>query len=137
MEGHVNVTLLSRSRYDGGEDVLAFAGSGLLKRMENGWHLRYTASSQDGSHMASDLRLEDGAATLRNITGDYTMTLDEKKTTQARIPTAMGALTMDVYTRSLTWQLEEAPGRIIMDYTLTALGQTVSDLHLTVYLTYE
>ena len=137
MEGHVNVTLLSRSRYDGGEDVLAFAGSGLLKRTENGWHLRYTASSQDGSHMASDLRLEDGAATLRNITGDYTMTLDEKKTTQARIPTAMGALTMDVYTRSLTWQLEEAPGRIIMDYTLTALGQTVSDLHLTVYLTYE
>ena len=137
MEGHVNVTLLSRSRYDGGEDVLAFAGSGLLKRTENGWHLRYTASSQDGSHMASDLRLEDGAATLRNITGDYTMTLDEKKTTQARIPTAMGALTMDVHTRSLTWRLEETPGRIIMDYTLTALGQTVSDLHLTVYLTYE
>jgi uncharacterized beta-barrel protein YwiB (DUF1934 family) len=137
MEGHVNVTLLSRSRYDGGEDVLAFAGSGLLKRTENGWHLRYTASSQDGSHMASDLRLEDGAATLRNITGDYTLTLDPKQKTEARIPTPVATLTMAVTTRPLEWHLEEAPGRIIMDYTLTALGQTVSDLHLMVYLTHK
>ena len=137
MEGHVNVTLLSRSRYDGGEDVLAFAGSGLLKRMENGWHLRYTASSQDGSHMASDLRLEDGAATLRNITGDYTLTLDPNQKTEARIPTSVATLTMAVTTRQLEWHLEEAPGCIIMDYTLTALGQTVSDLHLMVYLTHK
>ena len=137
MEGHVNVTVLSRSRYEGGEDVLAFAGNGLLKRTENGWHLRYTASSQDGSHMASDVRLEDGRATVRNITGDYTLILDPRETTQARIPTQLGALTMAVTTRGLDWQLEEAPGRIIMDYTLTALGQTLSDLHLTVYLTYK
>ena len=137
MEGHVNVTLLSRSRYEGGEDVLAFAGNGLLKRTEQGWHLRYTAASNDGSRMASDLRLENGIAVLRNITGDYTITLDETAVTQARIPTAMGPLTMDVHTRSLDWQLEEAPGRIIMDYTLTVLGQTASDLHLTVYLTYK
>ena len=137
MEGHVNVTLLSRSRYDGGEDVLAFAGSGLLKRTENGWHLRYTASSQDGSHMASDLRLADGVGILRNITGDYTLTLDPRKTTEARIPTPMATLTMAVNTRHLEWHLEEAPGRIIMDYTLTALGQTVSDLHLMVYLTHK
>ena len=135
MEGHVTVTLLSRSRYEGGEDVLAFAGNGLLKRTERGWHLRYTASSQDGSHMASDLRLEDGAATLRNITGDYTLTLDPKQKTATRIPTPVAALTMEVNTRQLEWQLEDAPGRIIMDYALTALGQTVSDLHLTVYLT--
>ena len=137
MEGHVNVTVLSRSRYEGGEDVLAFAGNGLLKRTENGWHLRYTASSQDGSHMASDVRLEDGRATVRNITGDYTLILDPRETTQARIPTQLGALTMAVTTRGLDWQLEEAPGRIMMDYTLTALGQTLSDLHLTVYLTYK
>ncbi|MBE6918443.1 MAG: DUF1934 domain-containing protein [Ruminococcaceae bacterium] len=137
MEGHVNVTVLSRSRYEGGEDVLAFAGNGLLKRTERGWHLRYTASSQDGSHMASDVRLEDGRATVRNITGDYTLLLDPRETTQARIPTQLGALTMAVTTRGLDWQLEEAPGRIMMDYTLTALGQTLSDLHLTVYLTYK
>ena len=137
MEGHVNVTVLSRSRYEGGEDVLAFAGNGLLKRTERGWHLRYTASSQDGNHMASDVRLEDGRATVRNITGDYTLLLDPKGTTQARIPTQLGALTMAVTTRGLDWQLEEAPGRIMMDYTLTALGQTLSDLHLTVYLTYK
>ena len=69
MEGHVNVTLLSRSRYEGGEDVLAFAGNGLLKRTDDGWHLRYIAASQDGSRMASDVRLENGTATVRNITG--------------------------------------------------------------------
>ena len=137
MEGHVKVTILSLSRYEGGEDKLAFAGKGLLRREGEGWHLRYTAASPDGSHLATDLRLENGAATLRNITGDYTMTLDKENTTKTRVPTQMGALTMDVTTRSLDWQLEEAPGRIIMDYTLTALGQTVSDLHLTVYLTYE
>ena len=85
--------------------------------------------------MASDLRLEDGAATLRNITGDYTLTLDPKQKTAARIPTPVAALTMEVNTRQLEWQLEDEPGRIIMDYALTALGQTVSDLHLTVYLT--
>ena len=137
MEGHVKVTLLSRSRYDGGEDVLSFAGNGLLKRTDGGWHLRYTASSPDGSHMASDLRLEEGVAVLRNITGDYTLTLDPKEKTQARIPTSAGTLTMAVGTRQLDWQLEEAPGRIIMDYTLMAMGQTLSDLHLTIYLTYK
>ena len=137
MEGHVKVTLLSRSRYDGGEDVLSFAGNGLLKRTDGGWQLRYTASSPDGSHMASDLRLEEGVAVLRNITGDYTLTLDPKEKTQARIPTSAGTLTMAVGTRQLDWQLEEAPGRIIMDYTLMAMGQTLSDLHLTIYLTYK
>lgn len=137
MEGHVNVTLLSRSRYEGGEDVLAFAGNGLLKRTDDGWHLRYTAASQDGSRMASDVRLENGTATVRNITGDYTLTLDPREKTQARIPTQVGTLTMAVTTRQLDWQLEETPGRIIMDYTLMALGQTLSDLHLTIHLTYK
>lgn len=137
MEGHVNVTLLSRSRYDGGEDVLAFAGNGLLKRVEDGWHLRYTASAQDGSRMASDIRLAGETALVRNITGDYTLILDPQKTTQARIPTQVGALTMEVTTRCLDWQLEEAPGRIKMEYTLMAMGQTLSDLHLTIYLTYK
>lgn len=137
MEGHVKITLLSRSRYEGGEDVLAFAGNGLLKRTDAGWHLRYTAASQDGSRMASDLRLEDGVVTLHNITGEYTLTLDTRQVTQARIPTQAGTLTMAVKTRQVDWQLQEAPGRIVMDYTLMALGQTVSDLHLTVYLTYK
>ena len=137
MEGHVKITLLSRSRYEGGEDVLAFAGNGLLKRTDAGWHLRYTAASQDGSRMASDLRLEDGVVTLHNITGEYTLTLDTRQATQARIPTQAGTLTMAVKTRQVDWQLQEAPGRIVMDYTLMAMGQTVSDLHLTVYLTYK
>ena len=137
MEGHVKITLLSRSRYEGGEDVLAFAGNGLLKRTDAGWHLRYTAASQDGSRMASDLRLEDGVVTLHNITGEYTLTLDTRQVTQTRIPTQAGTLTMAVKTRQVDWQLQEAPGRIVMDYTLMAMGQTVSDLHLTVYLTYK
>ena len=137
MEGHVNVMLLSRSRYEGGEDTLTFAGNGLLKRTESGWHLRYTAASQDGSHMASDIRLEGDRAVVRNITGDYTITLDKNEKTQARIPTQMGVLTMEVDTRQLDWQLEEAPGRMIMDYTLMAMGQTLSDLHLTIYLTHK
>ena len=85
--------------------------------------------------MASDIRLEEQCAVVRNITGDYTITLDKSEKTQARIPTQMGVLTMAVHTRQLEWQLEEEPGRIIMDYTLMAMGQTVSDLHLTIYLT--
>ena len=135
MEGHVTVTLLSRSRYEGGEDLLHFEGNGLLKKENSGWHLRYTASARDGSRMASDLRLAEGVATLRNITGDYTLTLDPRRETQTQIPTQAGTLTMAVKTRQVDWQLNKAPGRITMDYTLMALGQTVSDLHLTVYLT--
>ena len=135
MEGHVTVTLVSRSRYEGGEDVLHFEGNGLLKRKKGGWHLRYTASARDGSRMASDLCLADGVAALRNITGGYTLTLDPRQVTRAQIPTQAGTLSMAVKTRQVDWQLEEAPGRIMMDYTLMALGQTVSDLHLTVYLT--
>ena len=135
MERHVTVTLVSRSRYEGGEDLLHFEGNGLLKREKGGWHLRYTASARDGSRMASDLCLADGVAALRNITGGYTLTLDPRQVTRAQIPTQAGTLTMAVKTRQVDWQLEEAPGRIMMDYTLMALGQTVSDLHLTVYLT--
>lgn len=137
MDGHVKVTILSRSHYEGGEDTLAFSGNGLLKPTDIGWHLRYTASSSDGSHMASDLRLEEGTAILRNITGNYTLTLNPQKKTESRIPTSAGTLTIAVATQHLNWQLEESPGRITMDYTLMAMGQTLSDLHLTIYLTYE
>lgn len=137
MEGHVNITLLSRSRYEGGEDVLAFAGNGLLKATKDGWHLRYTAAAQNGSRMASDVRLEGGCAVVRNITGDYTLTLDPRAGTQARIPTSVGTLTMAVHTRRLDWQLDRTPGHITMDYTLMALGQTLSDLQLTIHLTYK
>lgn len=134
MEGHVNITLLSLSRYNGDSDLLTFSGNGLLKRTQNGWHLRYTAGAPDGSRMASDIRLENGIAIIRNITGNYSLTLDPQEDTQSRIPTSAGTLTMAVHTRTLDWQLDTAPGRIIMSYTLMSLGQTLSDLHLTIHL---
>ena len=127
MEGRVNVTVCSRSRYEGGEDVLVFIGSGLLKRTDEGWRLRYTAAAEDGSRVASDIALHDGCAAVRNMTnGGYTMQLDPASPTAARIPTAVGALTMQVVTEKLNWSLDaEASGRINMRYKLLALQQTL------------
>ncbi len=136
MEGHVNVIVTTCSRYDGGEDVLVFTGSGLLKRTQTGWRLRYSAKGEDGSPAASDVELRDGCATVRNITGGYTLQLDPASPSAARIPTEVGALTMSVVTEKLNWALEgESSGRIHMHYKLLALQQTLSDLRVSIHLT--
>ncbi|MBQ3532826.1 MAG: DUF1934 domain-containing protein [Oscillospiraceae bacterium] len=135
MEGHVNVTVVSRSRYVGGEDVLVFAGAGLLRREENNWHLRYSAKSDSGESMGSDILLHDEGATVRNITGGYTLQLTPKTVTQSRIPTQLGNIGVEVTTHRLDWKLDAAPGQINMDYTLMALGQTLSEVQLTIHLT--
>jgi len=135
MEGHVNVTVVSRSRYHGGEDVLVFAGAGLLRKEEENWHLRYTAKSGSGETMGSDILLRGDGAVVRNITAGYTLKLTINETTESRIPTSMGSLGVKVNTRRLEWQLENAPGRIDMDYTLMALNETLSDVQLTIHLT--
>ena len=137
MEGHVKVTVVSRSRYHGGEDVLVFAGAGLLRKEEDNWHLRYTAKSDAGETMGSDILLSAGGAAVRNITAGYTLKLTTEETTESRIPTPLGSLGVNVATRRLGWQLETAPGRIDMDYTLMALNETLSDVQLTIHLTHE
>lgn len=137
MEGHVKVTVVSRSRYHGGEDVLVFAGAGLLRKEEDNWHLRYTAKSNDGETVGSDILLSAGGAAVRNITAGYTLKLTTEATTESRIPTPLGPVGVDVATRRLDWQLETAPGRIDMDYRLMALNETLSDVQLTIHLTHE
>lgn len=135
MEGHVNITVVSRSRYHGGEDVLVFTGTGLLRKEEDNWHLRYTAANDSGERMGSDILLHSDGATVRNITAHYTLVLTTASVTESRIPTQLGSIGVEVTTRRLDWQLDTAPGQVHMDYTLMALGQTLSDLQLTIYLT--
>lgn len=136
MEGHVHVTVTTRSVYDGGEDLLVFTGNGLLKRTETGWRLRYSAKGEDGSPAASDVELHGTTAAVRNITGGYTLPLDPAQETCAQIPTAAGALHMAVVTEQLNWALEEeTSGHINMHYKLLAMQQTLSDLHVSIHLT--
>lgn len=135
MEGHVNITVVSRSRYSGGEDVLVFIGAGLLRREGENWHLRYSAVNESGERIGSDILLHSGGAAVRNITGGYTLQLTTGAVTESRIPTRLGNIGVEVTTRRLDWQMETAPGRIDMDYTLMALGRTLSDLQLTIHLT--
>lgn len=136
MEGHVCVTVTTRSLYDGGEDVLVFTGSGLLKRTETGWHLRYTAKGEDGSPSASDVELHGSSAAVRNITGGYTLQLVRGGQAKTRIPTAAGELPITVVTKELNWALEEeTSGSIQMHYQLLAQRQLLSEMHVSMQLT--
>lgn len=135
MEEHVRVSVTTRSIYDGGEDLLVFTGSGLLKRTADGWRLRYSAKGEDGSPSASDIELCGHRAAVRNITGGYTLQLDPTQQTLAQIPTAAGMLHMTVITEQLIWALEgEASGDINMHYKLLAQQQILSDLHVSIHL---
>ena len=136
MEGHVHVSVTTHSVYDGGEDRLVFTGNGILKRTEDGWHLRYPAKGEDGSPAASDVALHGTTAAVRNITGGYTLPLDPAQQTLTHIPTAAGILPISVVTEELNWALEDtASGRIQMHYKLLAMHQTLSDLRVSIHLT--
>lgn len=136
MEGHVRVSVTTRSIYDGGEDLLVFTGNGLLKRTDTGWHLRYTAKGEDGSPAASDVTLHGTTAVVRNITGGYTLELMKGKQMKTQIPTAAGELPINVVTRELDWALEgENTGSIHMHYQLLAQRQLLSEMHVSIQLT--
>ncbi len=134
MGRHVHVAVVSRSHFDGGTDTLTYSGSGLLRREEGGWHLRYTAHGEDGSALASDVQLCQGYALLRNIGAGYTLRLEVGREEEICLPTPQGELALQVRAHSLAWQVEQPAGEIHMDYTLSTAGEPLSRLELTIQL---
>ena len=138
MEGHIKVTVVSRSRYDGGEEELTFTGKGLLKMTEQGFHLRYTADDGSGVKTASDVMAENGTVRLR-IVGEngYTLWLDPTRPTDNPIPTEAGRLSIRAVTNRLDWRLDAEQGELLMDYTLLAQGITLSDMCVSIQMRNE
>ncbi len=138
MEGHIKVTVVSRSRYEGGEEEMTFKGNGLLKMTEQGFHLRYTAADESGVKTASDVTAENGAVRLR-IVGEngYTLWLDPDRPTDNPIPTEAGRLSIRAVTQRLDWQMDDAQGELTMDYTLLTQGITLSSMCVSIQMRNE
>lgn len=144
MAERVHIAVRSRSRFGGQEDVLTFRGTGTLEKLPEGWHLRYEAANEaDGSAIISDVKLE--TATHRAVvineadSGGYGLLLDPKTPTATRIDGGDGgALTLNVVTREVAWQLSRrGRGFITLAYTLLIGAQPLSALRVELTLTKE
>ena len=144
MAERVHIAVQSRSRFGGQEDVLTFRGTGTLEKLPEGWHLRYEAANEvDGSAIVSDVKLE--TATRRAVvineadSGGYGLLLDPKTPTATRIDGGDGgALTLNVVTREVAWQLSRrGRGFITLAYTLLLGVQPLSALQVELTLTKE
>lgn len=144
MAERVHIAVRSRSRFGGQEDVLTFRGTGTLEKLPEGWHLRYEAANEaDGSAIISDVKLE--TATHRVVvineadSGGYGLLLDPKTPTATRIDGGDGgALTLNVVTREVAWQLSRrGQGFITLAYTLLLGVQPLSALQVELTLTKE
>ena len=144
MAERVHIAVQSRSRFGGQEDVLTFRGTGTLEKLPEGWHLRYEASNEaDGSAIISDVKLE--TATHRAVvineadSGGYGLLLDPKTPTATRIDGGDGgALTLNVVTQEVAWQLSRrGRGFITLAYTLLIGAQPLSALRVELTLTKE
>ena len=144
MAEQVHIAVQSRSRFGGQEDVLTFRGTGTLEKLPEGWHLRYEAANEvDGSAIVSDVKLE--TATRRAVvineadSGGYGLLLDPKTPTATRIDGGDGgALTLNVVTQEVAWQLSRrGQGFITLAYTLLLGVQPLSALQVELTLTKE
>ena len=144
MAEQVHIAVQSRSRFGGQEDVLTFRGTGTLEKLPEGWHLRYEAANEvDGSAIVSEIRLE--TATHRAVvineadSGGYGLLLDPKTPTATRIDGGDGgALTLNVVTQEVAWQLSRrGQGFITLAYTLLLGVQPLSALRVELTLTKE
>jgi uncharacterized beta-barrel protein YwiB (DUF1934 family) len=115
-----------------GSDTLCFSGRGELTRDGQGTHLRYTTRGEDGATVTSSLHLGLGRAVADS--GSYRLLLDPRRTTRAQIPTAGGALTIDVVTHALRAELSESRGTITLHYTLSSGGRQLETLLVTLEL---
>ena len=144
MAEQVHIAVQSRSRFGGQEDVLTFRGTGTLEKLPEGWHLRYEAANEaDGSAIVSEIRLE--TATRRAVvineadSGGYGLLLDPETPTATRIDGGDGgALTLNVVTQEVAWQLSRrGQGFITLAYTLLIGAQPLSALQVELTLTKE
>ena len=144
MAEQVHIAVQSRSRFGGQEDVLTFRGTGTLEKLSEGWHLRYEAANEaDGSAIVSDVKLE--TATRRAVvineadSGGYGLLLDPETPTATRIDGGDGgALTLNVVTQEVAWQLSRrGRGFITLAYTLLIGAQPLSALQVELTLTKE
>lgn len=144
MAERVHIAVHSRSRFGGQEDVLTFRGTGTLEKLPEGWHLRYEAANEaDGSAIVSDVKLE--TATHRAVvineadSGGYGLLLDPRTPTATRIDGGDGgALTLNVVTQEVAWQLSRrGQGFITLAYTLLLGAQPLSALRVELTLTKE
>lgn len=144
MAEQVHIAVQSRSRFGGQEDVLTFRGTGTLEKLPEGWYLRYEAANEaDGSAIVSEIRLE--TATRRAVvineadSGGYGLLLDPETPTATRIDGGDGgALTLNVVTQEVAWQLSRrGRGFITLAYTLLIGAQPLSALQVELTLTKE
>ena len=144
MAEQVHIAVQSRSRFGGQEDVLTFRGTGTLEKLPEGWHLRYEAVNEaDGSAIVSDVKLE--TATRRAVvineadSGGYGLLLDPETPTATRIDGGDGgALTLNVVTQEVAWQLSRrGQGFLTLAYTLLIGAQPLSALRVELTLTKE
>ena len=142
MAEQVHIAVQSRSRFGGQEDVLTFRGTGTLEKLPEGWHPRYEAANEaDGSPIVSDVKLE--TATRRAVvineadSGGYGLLLDPETPTATRIDGGDGgALTLNVVTQEVAWQLSRrGRGFITLAYTLLLGVQPLSALQVELTLT--
>ena len=144
MAEQVHIVVQSRSRFGGQEDVLTFRGTGTLEKLPEGWHLRYEAANEaDGSAIVSEIRLETAtrrAAVINEAdSGGYGLLLDPETPTATRIDGGDGgALTLNVVTQEVAWQLSRrGQGFITLSYTLLLGVQPLSALQVELTLTKE
>ena len=141
MDGYVKVAVTSRSTFGGVDDVLRFLGDGTVARTDYGWHLHYEAkNTEDGSAVISDVKIEtkNGRAVLISEAdaGGYGLLLDPKRPTAMQIPADTGALTLQVVTKKVAFDLgRKKSGTIALEYTLLMGNQPVSALRVHIELT--
>ena len=142
MKGNVRITVEAVSTFAGQRDVLRFTGSGAVEPTEYGYHLRYTATNDaDGSAMTSDVKLEKAGrrAVVINESagGGYGLLLDPRTPTATRIEAGGGALTLNVTTQRVSWDLGGRQGTVELAYTLLTGAAPMSALQVSMNLKEE
>lgn len=132
MAGNVQVTIRSRSVYDGGEDWLHYDGSGQLKATPAGWLLAcHSRCREDGGELHSRVRLarEPRRAILWRLGPEgYALPLEPGQLTRVHLPSG---LELEAQTQQVDFALDgPEQGWVRLDYTLLVRERPMSRIRL-------
>lgn len=135
MEGKTEVQIRSVSEGQDGRHEFTGKGNGLLQQETDGWRLRCTARNESGERGGWDIQLRNPLVTVHSMVDSYVLELDPGRTTALRLDAGGKTAEMEIKTHRILWSLDdEDRGRIELDYTMLAAGETVSHISLQMQL---
>ncbi len=122
MENNALITLIGKNMVDGEEDSFELTTAGKYKEQNGKYFVSYEGSELTGhENTTTTLKIQDDYVSMIRFgkeTGSSQMVFQENKQYTGVYHTPFGSLSVDVYTKEMTVDVDENGGEVSLDYLI-------------------